>query len=419
MTVTNTSVVTVLALPGSSAEVSGGTDGAAVDAAVASNPDAGGSADFWAMVSRNLATILSENGEQAVESKDILAAMEGLSTDAVELPDMVPPSLWIQFLRARLGDTAELDSLDEAVAEIAPQLEGLSVEELKALLASATEQPLPVAGDLQAATKQGEVLPVGRQIDAAAAATPAIAKSISGKPGDSFALPTSEMTASIGTFEAKASDQENAINAKLGAATQQDQVLLRQVGAIGAEVRAPVAQTAEGLIVPLQVTTQLSPGTPTTPAVPAELQSLTLPANASQTQWGQALGERVAFLINHKMNSAEIRIDPPHLGKLDIQIQLKDDSAVVVIQTQHAQTRDMVENSSVRLREFLQQAGYESVDVNVSHRESAAQDQQSGEHYGTSATGDAEDPASAVATERGAMMTVSMSVDEGRIDYFA
>jgi flagellar hook-length control protein FliK len=155
------------------------------------------------------------------------------------------------------------------------------------------------------------------------------------------------------------------------------------------------------------------------PTIPAELQSLTLPANASQTQWGQALGERVAFLINHKMNSAEIRIDPPHLGKLDIQIQLKDDSAVVVIQTQHAQTRDMVENSSVRLREFLQQAGYDSVDVNVSHRESAAQDQQSGEHYGTSATGDAEDSAVVSAVESGAMVAVSMNLGEGRIDYFA
>jgi flagellar hook-length control protein FliK len=64
-----------------------------------------------------------------------------------------------------------------------------------------------------------------------------------------------------------------------------------------------------------------------------------------------------------------LRLDPPHLGKLDIQIQVQDDRAVIHITTQHAQTRDMIDNAGVRLREFLQESGYSSVDVNVSHRE--------------------------------------------------
>lgn len=199
----------------------------------------------------------------------------------------------------------------------------------------------------------------------------------------------------------------------------QEQVVLRQIVNAGAEAVTPATRTAEAPIIPFQAVAQLHPGGATTTPMPAELPPLTVPPNASQTQWGQALGERVAFLINHKLNSAEIRIDPPHLGKLDIQIQLKDDSALVVIQTQHAQTRDMVENSSVRLREFLQQAGYDSVDVSVSHRESGPQQDQSGEHYASPANDDSDNLASSLTVENEPMLAASMSVSESRIDYFA
>jgi type III secretion system needle length determinant len=88
----------------------------------------------------------------------------------------------------------------------------------------------------------------------------------------------------------------------------------------------------------------------------------------SAAQWGSGLGERVSVMLNQKQHLATIRLDPPTLGKMEIQIQIKDDVTNVTINTQHAQTRDMVDSASHRLKEFLQDAGYQNVNVDVSHQ---------------------------------------------------
>lgn len=118
-------------------------------------------------------------------------------------------------------------------------------------------------------------------------------------------------------------------------------------------------------------------GTVTAPAViqntlPAQLESMNLGRAADAGEWGDGLGERVNWMINQKQNSATIRLDPPMLGKLDVQIKIADDATTVTIHTQHAQTRDLIETASVRLRDFLQESGYQNVNVDVSQH----QDQQ-------------------------------------------
>ena len=107
-------------------------------------------------------------------------------------------------------------------------------------------------------------------------------------------------------------------------------------------------------------------------AFPGHLETLTLARNADSTELGNGLSERVNWMINQKQNTATIRLDPPFLGKLDVQIRIADDATTVLFQTQHAQTRDLIESASVRLRDFLQESGYQNVNVDVSQR----QDQQ-------------------------------------------
>ncbi len=104
--------------------------------------------------------------------------------------------------------------------------------------------------------------------------------------------------------------------------------------------------------------------------------TLHLPQNSSPEQWGSALGTKIQWMINSKMDSAEIRIDPPHLGKMDISIKMTDDGANIVIQTQLAATRDLVDAASQRLKDMLEQAGHERVDVDVSQQENRQTEQQ-------------------------------------------
>ena len=106
--------------------------------------------------------------------------------------------------------------------------------------------------------------------------------------------------------------------------------------------------------------------------LPSQLETMSLARGAEATEWGNGLGDRVSWMINQKQNSAIIRLDPPMLGKLDVQVRVTDDATTITIQTQHAQTRELIESASVRLRDFLQENGYQNVNVDVSQR----QDQQ-------------------------------------------
>jgi len=141
----------------------------------------------------------------------------------------------------------------------------------------------------------------------------------------------------------------------------------------------PAANTSQQNVAPstsaVQAFSAFSPAQATTAqsyALPTHLETLTLARNADSTELGSGLSERVNWMINQKQNTANIRLDPPFLGKLDVQIKIADDATTIVFQTQHAQTRDLIESASVRLREFLQESGYQNVNVDVSQR----QDQQ-------------------------------------------
>ena len=138
---------------------------------------------------------------------------------------------------------------------------------------------------------------------------------------------------------------------------------------------------------------QASINTPTVSAVQSG-STLLLPQNPSPEQWGSALGDKVQYMINTKMKSAELRIDPPHLGKIDISIKMTDDGANVVIQTQHAATRELIDAASYRLKEMLEQSGHDRVDVDVSHKESHQSDNQfaeSDEHNDSLNTSNSDD----------------------------
>ena len=134
-------------------------------------------------------------------------------------------------------------------------------------------------------------------------------------------------------------------------------------------VTAPPAP-ATGVALPAAVTplttAQVIPGPGE--ALPPQLELLQLSRQADGNDWGNGLGERVQWMINQKQNSAMIRLDPPALGKLDVQVKIAEDSTTITIQTQHAQTRDLIETASHRLRDFLQESGYQNVNVDVSQR---------------------------------------------------
>ena len=168
----------------------------------------------------------------------------------------------------------------------------------------------------------------------------------------------------------------------------------------------------------------LRPATADNPGMnelPPEMKELQLSPRAGHAAWGREMGERIGFLLHNNLKQAEIRLDPPHLGKLEIQLQVQDDKALVHIQTQTAQTRDLMDASLLRLRDALQDAGYSQVDVQVSHREQSMGQGDGGTGGGFSGQASVEGP------QESEILPTGMSRREieltarlqGRIDYFA
>jgi flagellar hook-length control protein FliK len=118
-------------------------------------------------------------------------------------------------------------------------------------------------------------------------------------------------------------------------------------------------------------------------ALPAGLETIQLAPLQGQPgsmDWSSQLGNRIRWMSNLNLSSAELKLYQAELGTLEILISAEDDQARVNFITSNATTRELIENSLPRLRELLGQSGLllEQGDVSQrdlnrqSNRESAA-----------------------------------------------
>ncbi len=124
-------------------------------------------------------------------------------------------------------------------------------------------------------------------------------------------------------------------------------------------------------------------------------------------QWQQAIGERAVLLVRQNIQSAELQLDPPELGPLQVRIQINQDHAVVNFSSANAQVREALDQTLARLKEMLQEQGFTQVETGVSDQSQ----QQSRQHNARAGT----DP-QGVSHEQEA--TSEHSISSG-IDYFA
>ncbi|WP_188861654.1 flagellar hook-length control protein FliK [Marinobacterium nitratireducens] len=73
--------------------------------------------------------------------------------------------------------------------------------------------------------------------------------------------------------------------------------------------------------------------------------------------WGQTVGERLLMLSAGGVQMAEIQLDPPELGSLQVRLLVQHDQVSLSISSPHAQVRDALEQQMPRLREMLAEQG--------------------------------------------------------------
>ncbi len=102
------------------------------------------------------------------------------------------------------------------------------------------------------------------------------------------------------------------------------------------------------------------------PALGAVRAELTVPLR--QPGWDEALGNRVVWLAGQQIKAAELHLNPPQLGPIDVQIRMADNQASIEFGTHHALVRDAIESALPKLREMFAAQGLNLADVNVSQQ---------------------------------------------------
>lgn len=98
-------------------------------------------------------------------------------------------------------------------------------------------------------------------------------------------------------------------------------------------------------------------------------------APISDPAWSSRVFERVTWMTQGQIKTAEIQLDPPELGPLQIHVKMNGDQASIAFSSQHAHVRDTLEQALPRLKEMLEQQGINLADANVSDQSSSQGDQ--------------------------------------------
>jgi len=146
-----------------------------------------------------------------------------------------------------------------------------------------------------------------------------------------------------------------------------------------------------------------------------------IPQQVGTPHWETGLGDKVVWMIGSQTQSAQLHLNPPNLGPLEIKLSMADGQASLSFVTQHVAVRDAIEAASPRLRDMMGESGISmgSVSVNVgsfSQQQQASQQQNqsggsSGNQFASSAQGaDITEPVS---------VAVQNLDDQGLVDLFA
>jgi flagellar hook-length control protein FliK len=108
--------------------------------------------------------------------------------------------------------------------------------------------------------------------------------------------------------------------------------------------------------------------------------AIVLDVPLNDQRWGEAFASRVVWQVGEKIQQAQVRINPPDLGPIEVRISVERDQASVQFTTQHGLVREAIEDALPRLREMLSQSGLHLADANVS-QQSAGNEHQGSEYF--------------------------------------
>ena len=146
--------------------------------------------------------------------------------------------------------------------------------------------------------------------------------------------------------------------------------------------------------------------------------SIEVPEALGSSGWTNAFSQRVVLAVGRNDQLAEIRVNPPHLGPVEVTLSLSGDDnriATVHFAAHHASVREAIESAIPRLREMLNEAGISLGNATVGSESSGRETADS--NRGSAAT---EQATSGGADDQAALSTSTVSATiAGKVDTFA
>lgn len=111
------------------------------------------------------------------------------------------------------------------------------------------------------------------------------------------------------------------------------------------------------------------------------LPALPVAPRVGSAEWGGAVGEKVVWMANQGHQVAELHLNPPNLGPLEVRLTISNDQASALFVSHHSAVREAIETALPRLREMLADNGIMLGNVTVGS-ESFSQQQASDQRKG-------------------------------------
>ncbi len=85
--------------------------------------------------------------------------------------------------------------------------------------------------------------------------------------------------------------------------------------------------------------------------------SLRIDTPLGQSGWHDELGQKLTWMVGNNRQQADLVLNPPHLGRVEVSLTMNGDQATAVFTSSNPAVRDALEASLQRLREVLADAG--------------------------------------------------------------
>lgn len=150
------------------------------------------------------------------------------------------------------------------------------------------------------------------------------------------------------------------------------------------------------------------------PAAGATATPPSLPINTApgQPEWGEAVGQRVLWMVANKSQVAELRLNPPELGPLEVKVRSDDDGLRLTFAAGNGAVREALEAAAPRLREMFQAEGLRLENLDIGQR------QADGERAGEPGTAGGGDESFADEAEPEAAAPAARATSVGLVDLF-